>query len=275
MRGCAQRTRGPARKDRSGRHAARTTRKKARAELNKLKQMSPMSAEATVVRNYIDWMVWRALEEAQQGAQGSAQGRGSARCGSLRPGKGQGAHPRISGRAAARAQDEGPDPVSGRPAGRGQDLAGAVHCASATNRKFVRMSLGGVRDEAEIRGHRRTYIGSMPGRIIQNMSKAGTRNPLFVLDEIDKMSMDFRGDPSSALLEVLDPEQNNAFSDHYLEVDFDRQRGDVDRHCQLAEHSRPVARPHGGHPHSRLHRGRKGQHCRALPAAASSSRRTD
>jgi ATP-dependent Lon protease len=193
---------------------------KAKAELAKLKQMSPMSAEAGVVRNYLDWLLGVPWNEAQQGAQGSQGSAGHPGRRSLRPGKGQGTHPRIPRGADARGKMKGPILCLVGPPGVGKTSLGQS-IAKATNRKFVRMALGGVRDEAEIRGHRRTYVGSMPGRIVQNLNKVGTKNPLFVLDEIDKMSMDFRGDPSSALLEVLDPEQNHTFNDHYLEVDLD------------------------------------------------------
>ena len=193
---------------------------KATSELNKLKLMSPMSAEAAVVRNYIDWLVkvpwkkrskiYRDLGKAEKILEEDHYGLEKVK-------------ERILEYLAVQQRVKklkGPILCLVGPPGVGKTSIGQS-IARATNRKFVRMSLGGVRDEAEIRGHRRTYIGSMPGKVVQNLGKVGVRNPLFLFDEVDKMSMDFRGDPSSAMLEVLDPEQNTTFADHYLEVDFD------------------------------------------------------
>jgi ATP-dependent Lon protease len=193
---------------------------KTNKEMEKLKMMSPMSAEATVVRNYIDWMVglpWKKrsrivadLKKAQSTLDEDHYGLDKVK-------------ERIVEYLAVQQRVKklkGPIMCLVGPPGVGKTSLGRS-IARATGRKYTRMALGGVRDEAEIRGHRRTYIGALPGKIVQNLSKIGTRNPLFLLDEIDKMATDFRGDPASAMLEVLDPEQNHTFADHYLEVDFD------------------------------------------------------
>jgi len=199
---------------------SKEARDKATAEINKLKMMSPMSAEATVVRNYVDWLVkvpWKKRTRLHKNIVNAQKVLDEDHYGLEK------VKERIVEYLAVLQRVEkikGPILCLVGPPGVGKTSLGQS-MARATNRKFVRMSLGGVRDEAEIRGHRRTYIGSMPGKILQNLAKTGVHNPLFLLDEVDKMAMDFRGDPSSALLEVLDPEQNATFNDHYLEVDFD------------------------------------------------------
>ena len=193
---------------------------KAKSEIAKLKMMSPMSAEASVLRNYIDWMIgvpWKARSRVKHNLENAEKTLNDDHFGL------QEVKERILEFLAVQKRVKklkGPVLCLVGPPGVGKTSLGES-IARATGRKFVRMSLGGVRDEAEIRGHRRTYIGSLPGKIIQKLSKVKTKNPLFLLDEIDKMGMDHRGDPASALLEVLDPEQNHTFNDHYLEVDYD------------------------------------------------------
>ena len=194
--------------------------KKAESEIKKLKMMSPMSAEATVVRSYIDWMLsvpWKKRSKVKHDISRAERVLNEDHYGLDE------VKERILEFLAVQKRvkkNKGPVLCLVGPPGVGKTSLGES-IARATNRKFVRMALGGVRDEAEIRGHRRTYIGSMPGKIIQKLGKVGVRNPLFLLDEIDKMGQDHRGDPASGLLEVLDPEQNSTFNDHYLEVDFD------------------------------------------------------
>jgi ATP-dependent Lon protease len=199
---------------------SKEAREKADSELNKLKMMSPMSAEATVVRNYIDALTgvpWKKRSKVKHDLAAAQDVLDEDHYGLEK------VKERILEYLAVQQRArklKGPILCLVGPPGVGKTSLGQS-IARATGRKFTRMALGGVRDEAEIRGHRRTYIGSMPGKIVQKLTKVGTRNPLFLLDELDKMSMDFRGDPASALLEVLDPEQNHAFNDHYLEVDYD------------------------------------------------------
>ncbi|RPH60090.1 MAG: endopeptidase La, partial [Burkholderiales bacterium] len=194
--------------------------KKAEGELKKLKLMSPMSAEATVVRNYIDTLIglpWRKKSKINNDLANAEKVLNEDHWGLER------VKDRILEYLAVQQRVEkvkAPILCLVGPPGVGKTSLGQS-IARATNRKFVRMALGGVRDEAEIRGHRRTYIGSMPGKILQNLARIGVRNPLYLLDEVDKLGMDFRGDPSSALLEVLDPEQNSTFVDHYVEVEYD------------------------------------------------------
>ncbi|MEJ2090049.1 MAG: LON peptidase substrate-binding domain-containing protein, partial [Gammaproteobacteria bacterium] len=199
---------------------SKEAREKATSELNKLKLMSPMSAEATVVRSFLDWMIsipWKKRSRVRRDLVAAQKILDEDHYGL------EEVKDRIIEYLAVQSRVKkmkGPVLCLVGPPGVGKTSLGES-IARATNRVFIRMALGGVRDEAEIRGHRRTYIGSMPGKILQKMSKAGVRNPLFLLDEVDKMGMDVRGDPASALLEVLDPEQNYTFNDHYLEVDYD------------------------------------------------------
>ena len=235
---------------------SKEAREKAEGELKKLKNMSPMSAEATVVRNYLDWMLsipWGVKSRVKKNLNNAQKVLDADHYGLEK------VKERIVEYLAVQQRSKklkGPILCLVGPPGVGKTSLGKS-VARATGREFIRISLGGVRDESEIRGHRRTYIGSMPGKIIQALKKAKSTNPLILLDEIDKMGQDFRGDPASAMLEVLDPEQNNTFVDHYLEVEYDLSNVMFLTTANSYNMPSPAARPDGNHPARGLHRGRK------------------
>ena len=244
-------------------------------ELGRLERMGEQSGEASMIRSYLDWLIavpWKERSDEMLDPVHAREVLDADHAGL------EDVKDRIVEYLAVKKLrvERGitEDKRSGAiltligPPGTGKTSIGES-IARATGREFVRMSLGGVRDEAEIRGHRRTYIGALPGRLVRALRDAGTMNPVIMLDEVDKVGADWRGDPSAALLEVLDPAQNHSFRDHYLDVELDLSRGHVHRHRQRGgDHPRPAAGPHGGHPLRRLHGGREDRDRARLPVAA-------